>query len=108
MKDFRAKCLMKFKKIQKAVFFLMTMVSSSIYGQSMECQVLKERIFSELKHIETLRATSENKVESKSDNSQTSTTPFSDAYAPIFKQQQILNSEVLISLRTKEFKQKCE
>lgn len=108
MKDFHTKCLIEYKKMQKAVFFLMMMVSSSIYGESMECQVLKERIFSELKHIETLKATNDNKGENKIDNSQTNKTPFSDAFTPSFKQQQMLNSEALITLRTKEYKQKCE
>lgn len=108
MNDFHTECFIGFKKMHKAVFFITMMVSSSIYGQSIECQVLKERIFNELKHMETLRATNESKGESKTDDSQTSKTPFSDAYAPLFKQQQMLNSEVLITLRTKEYKQKCE
>lgn len=108
MSDFYTKCFVGFKKMRKTLFFIMMTVSAPIYAESIDCQVLKKRIVNELKHIETLRAADENKNESNAENSQVRNTPFSDAYAPLNKQQQKLNSEVHITHLTKEYKQKCE
>lgn len=85
-------------------FVLLVTVSSTIFGKSIECQVLKERIFNEVKYIETLRVTNDNKTS----NSQPSQTSFADAYAPLIQHQRKLTSELTIEQYTKEYRQKCE
>lgn len=90
--------------MMKLVFVLMMLTTSCVYAVSIECMVLKEKIFNEIKYIEQLRL----HVEKKSNGSERSSTPFADAHVLQIEQQKRVTSEAVLEQYIQLYKKDCE